>query len=532
MQPPAEAAQPANNPKPEKERLVLMPLHVPEEDKSLHGSMETALVEGLQQKYEVFSGDKVAQKARAIFQKESRANNKNECDETRCMQDIAIAFQTELIATASVTKRTDGYLLTLSIHNIFDNKVMHSRSLSCKNCDIYQVLDKLKEISGTATATPQASNDPNVNNDPEAILWNEVQKGNSAVDFGVYLSTYPNGKFVSLAKAGLAKLSNGAAEELARKEQGVWDLANYNGNLSGYEDYLSKYPKGQYAELASARLNKLKKEAEQVAEQTKTTGKPFKDCADCPEMVVIPAGSFDMGETGSTHRVTLRTFALGKTEVTQAQWKSIMGKSPPELRFPGCGDNCPVERVSWQDAQEYIAKLSDKAGKQYRLPSESEWEYACRAGSRQAYCGSNNPDDVAWYGAEYKKAEHWGEKIDVIVNPQSNTTVEWRAPRPPSGKRPESPSPVATKMPNAFGLFDMSGNVWEWVTDSYFESFTGAPSDGSAWQGTTLKRVIRGGAWVSRRDEARADTRSWEKPETRRSVYGLLIGFRVARELP
>ena len=503
---PVEVAQSANNPKAKKERLVLMPLHVPEEDKSLHGSMEAALVEGLQQKYAVFSGDQVAQKARAIFQKESRASHKKECDETRCMQDIAIAFQTELIATANVTKRADGYLLTLSIHNIFDNKVMHSRSLSCKNCDIYQVLDKLKEISGTATATPQASNDPNVNNDPEAILWNEVQKGNSAVDFGVYLSTYPNGKFVSLAKAGLAKLSNGAAEELARKEQGVWDLANYNGNLSGYEDYLSKYPKGQYAELASARLNKLKKEAEQVAEQTKTTGKPFKDCADCPEMVVIPAGSFDMGETGSTHRVTLQSFALGKTEVTRAQWKSIMGISNkptiigPYSKKDTCSGNCPVVNVSWKEVQEYIEKLSALTGKQYRLSSESEWEYACRAGSRQEYCGSDNIDSVAWYGAN-------------------------EAPVGSSGK---ATNPVATKQANAFGLYDMSGNVAEWVEDRYFDSYIDAPTDGSARQGSGMKRVIRGGSYASGSYSARAASRGGY--ELIYSSFG--IGFRLARDLP
>ena len=130
-----------------KERLVLMPLRVGEEDKRLQGSMETALVQGLQQNYVVFSGEQVAQKARAIFLKESHNTSKKVCDETRCMQDIAMAFQAEFIATAAVTKQDGGYFLALSIQNIFDNKVVYSNSVPCKSCDSFQVVDKLKELS-------------------------------------------------------------------------------------------------------------------------------------------------------------------------------------------------------------------------------------------------------------------------------------------------------------------------------------------------------------------------------------------------
>jgi Protein of unknown function (DUF2846) len=132
------------------ERLVFMPMRVGEGDKSLQGAMETALVQGLQQNYIVFSGEQVAQKAHEIFLKESRNTAKKDCDETRCMQGIAEAFQAELIATASVTKREDGYFLALSIQNIFDNKVVYSNSLPCKNCDAYQVVDKLKELSSAS----------------------------------------------------------------------------------------------------------------------------------------------------------------------------------------------------------------------------------------------------------------------------------------------------------------------------------------------------------------------------------------------
>ena len=148
---PIKPATPVKVTKPIKaptERLVLMPLRVGEDDKSLEGAMETALAQGLQQNYVVFSGEQVAQKAHEIFLKESRSTAKKECDETRCMQGIAEAFQAELIATANVTKRDGGYFLALSIRNIFDNKVVYSNSVACKGCDTFQVVDKLKELSG------------------------------------------------------------------------------------------------------------------------------------------------------------------------------------------------------------------------------------------------------------------------------------------------------------------------------------------------------------------------------------------------
>jgi hypothetical protein len=133
----------------EKERLVLMPLRVPDEDKNLTGAMETALLEGLQQKYVVFSGEQVSQKAHEIFMKETRNTAHKECDETKCMQNIAMAFQAELIATANVTKQDGGYFLALKIENIFDNKAVYSKSVACANCTSFQVVDKLKELSGT-----------------------------------------------------------------------------------------------------------------------------------------------------------------------------------------------------------------------------------------------------------------------------------------------------------------------------------------------------------------------------------------------
>jgi len=231
---------------------------------------------------------------------------------------------------------------------------------------------------------------------------------------------------------------------------------------------------------------------------------PFRDCPDCPEMVILPAGSFTMGSSkggdeSPAHSVTLgQPFALGKTEITQGQWKAVMGNNPSS--FENCGDTCPVEQVSWNDAKEFIGKLNAKTGKQYRLPSEAEWEYACRAGGQNKYCGSDNPDSVAWYG--------------FYATPKGN-----------SGK---TTNPVATKQANAFGLYDMSGNVWEWVEDSYHANYNGAPTDGSAWQGDGAKRVLRGGSWGNGPDDSRSAYRNLGTPAVRNDG----IGFRVARTLP
>jgi len=159
-------------------------------------------------------------------------------------------------------------------------------------------------------------------------------------------------------------------------------------------------------------------------------GQVFKDCLDCPEMVVIPADNFQMGSNEydgekPIHSVSINRFALGKFEVTQGQWKAVMGSNPSH--FKDCGDNCPVEQVSWDDALAFIQKLNQKTGQNYRLPSESEWEYACRAGANQTYCGSDNVDRVAVYDKNSGNETH----------------------------------PAGSKQPNEWGLYDMSGSVWE-----------------------------------------------------------------------
>ena len=217
-----------------------------------------------------------------------------------------------------------------------------------------------------------------------------------------------------------------------------------------------------------------------------------KDCDVCPEMVVIPAGSFEMGGTDPheqpLHRVTLRSFSMGKTEVTQGQWRAVMvGSNPSD--FGKCGDDCPVENVSWNDAKQFVSRLSAKTGKTYRLPSEAEWEYACRAGGRQEYCGGDSADNEGWTS---RKATN----------------------------------PVAGKQANAWGLHDMSGNVWEWTEDCWNQDYSNAPTDGGVWTaGDCSRRVARGGSWSSDPLDLRSASRSWGTAASRSNVSG----FRVAR---
>jgi len=225
-------------------------------------------------------------------------------------------------------------------------------------------------------------------------------------------------------------------------------------------------------------------------------------------MVVIPAGSFVMGlnagdrDERPAHRVTIsKSFAMSQTEITQVQWRAVMqdqwrtigGKDPSY--FASCGDDCPVEQVSWNEAQIFIQKLSARTRKQYRLPTEAEWEYACRAGSKFNYCGSETLGDIAWHS----------ESLD-----SAGVTIK-------------STMPVAKKQANAFGLYDMNGNVWEWVEDSYHDNYLNAPNDGDAWQSDGKRRVLRGSSWFNNPQLIRATKRFKEAPTAKSKFYGLRV---------
>ncbi len=325
----------------------------------------------------------------------------------------------------------------------------------------------------------------------ELEQWKAAEAGSDRNAVNAYMTRYPEGKYLMAAKEKLIQIAQLEKEEAARREEDEhWRKAEKASDIAVVQGYLERYPSGRYLKEA-----KLKH-----ADLDMRPGKVFKDCADCPEMVIIPAGSFQMGGSDERelpiHQVTIaKPFAMGKTEVTQGQWRSIMGSNPSHN--DQCGDNCPVEKVNWNDAQKFIARLNAKTGKQYRLPSEAEWEYACRAGGRQEYCGSDSADSVAWYGSN-------------------------------SGSKTHS---VAGKRANTWGLHDMSGNVWEWTQDCSNDSFNGAPTDGNAWMSGNCDRpVLRGGAFVSEPKDIRATNRNryWYDSTSQHWI----TGFRLARTLP
>lgn len=171
-----------------------------------------------------------------------------------------------------------------------------------------------------------------------------------------------------------------------------------------------------------------------------------------------------------------KNYALGKHEVTQAEWEAVMGSNPSKLKAA----NLPVERVSWNDVQDYLKRLNQKTGKRFRLPTEAEWEYACYGGRQTKYCGGDDADAVAWH----------------------------------NGNSGGKPHPVGEKQANGYGLYDMSGNVWEWTAD--------------CWEGDCTKHALRGGGWYSVPQEVQSSIRDWEAA----SKGSFLIGFRLARTLP
>ena len=216
------------------------------------------------------------------------------------------------------------------------------------------------------------------------------------------------------------------------------------------------------------------------------------------QFALISAGTFQMGSTSGSsdeqpvHTVAFtRSFYMQRTEVTQGQWREIMGTNPSNLSL--CGDTCPVVLVSWNDIQQFLTALNARVpGRNYRLPTEAEWEYAARAGTTGDYSGTGVLNDMGWYSRN-------------------------------SGNRTH---PVAQKKPNAWGLYDMHGNVSEWVQDWFSASYYGgSPGVDPAGPSTGSLRVLRGGSWGVLAYDARSAYRSYNSPSNRYDY----IGFRLAR---
>lgn len=270
----------------------------------------------------------------------------------------------------------------------------------------------------------------------------------------------------------------------------------------------------------------------------------FRDCSDCPDMVSIPAGRFAMGSSGNEpghqasegpqREVRVAAFAIGRFAVTRRQW-AVFVAATNRTEQRGCewagfprdasaraswrslgfaqDDSHPVVCVSWNDAQAYARWLSERTGQAYRLPSEAEWEYAARAGSATAY--------------------PWGT---VASHEQANYGAVTCCSELASGRdRWLHTAPVGAFPPNAFGLYDMHGNAWQWVQDCYADSYAEAPTDGSAHDppGCT-HRVLRGGTWGDTPAMIRSAFRNWAPPPRWNPEWEYRsggVGFRVARSL-
>jgi formylglycine-generating enzyme required for sulfatase activity len=243
--------------------------------------------------------------------------------------------------------------------------------------------------------------------------------------------------------------------------------------------------------IESEKVNISIEEPEKIAKHDNSIGMKF---------TLVTAGEFNMGSEESddekpVHNVKIKNpFYLGTYPVIQTEWKAVMGDNPSDFK----GDNLPVEGVSWDNVQEFIKELNEKEDTdKYRLPSEAEWEYACRAGTTTRYSFGDSKSELGDYG--------WYDKN--------------------SGRETH---PVGQKKPNPWGLYDMHGNVHEWVQDEWHDSYDGAPTDGSAWEsGDGASRVFRGGSWRRRAGDCRPADRGHLDPGDR----GLSLGFRLLQEL-
>ena len=215
-------------------------------------------------------------------------------------------------------------------------------------------------------------------------------------------------------------------------------------------------------------------------------------------MVYVPGGTFTMGATSeqgsdawdnekNTYRVTLSSYHIGQTEVTQALWTAVMGSNPSKFK----GEGRPVENVSWNDCQTFISRLNAKTGMNFRLPTEAEWEYAARGGHSggSKYAGSDNINNVAWY------------------DNNSNSTHT-----------------IATKSPNSLGIYDMSGNVWEWCQD-WYDKYSTSSQTNPKGPSSGFYRVSRGGGWANNARRCRVSARDGGTPSGSYGNVGLRLAF-------
>ncbi len=419
----------------------------------------------------------------------------------------------------------------------------------------------------------------------DETFWKTIEASSNPEDFEFYLKEFPTGRFSAIAKLRIHKLKNpkdkkppkektadktkpekilDKNKQALKSENLYWSIIRQSSRLSDYADYLLKFPDGAHKDEALLKIETLKKLAllklpgdkigdriKQPASKSYKPGEIFLDCDYCPEMVVIPAGSFIMGElakpndrfriTEPKHKVTFaKPFAIGKFEVTRIEYERFINatghdygdlcwtvekngakyrknRSYKVIGMPRV-DTYPTVCVNWLDAKAYIkwlnAYMKEKGEKAtYRLPTEAEWEYVARAGRSTKYDDGNNTKWLCDYG-NYAARE---------------TSYKWKAKH--CTDRFKKLAPVGSYKANKWGVHDMRGNVQEWTEDCAHYNYKGAPNDGSAWlggnRGNCAQRILRGGGWTSSHESLTAGARHYTKTTDRTVVYG----FRVVKEL-
>ena len=339
--------------------------------------------------------------------------------------------------------------------------------------------------SKKACTTP-APTPPPAPRDADGTAWNYAQTQKTEESYQFYLDTWKAGRYRREAQQALDGF----------QEEQVWTAARQKGTAAAYANYTAIYcPGGRHCGEVPAK-------------------------AKIPEMpddglVFVPGGTFKMGCTDEqkrcqddekpAHNVTLNDFYIGKYEVTQKLWREVMGNNPSD--FIDC-DDCPVEQVSWDDVQIFLQKLSQQTGRQYRLPTEAEWEYAARGGGKAVLFGNGqNTADPAQINFD---ANATYKKTYSIAGTYRKNTV-----------------PVGSlNSANALGLYDMSGNVWEWCSDWYNPIYyENSPASNPTGPTTGTHRVFRGGSWDYGLRECRVAYRSHLTP----NYHWVNVGFRLAR---
>jgi formylglycine-generating enzyme required for sulfatase activity len=340
----------------------------------------------------------------------------------------------------------------------------------------------------------------------EAAAWKSAAETNTIPAYEGYLSKFPSGKNAPEAQSRIDRLRATQADEAA------WTVAKTSNTADAYQQYLTSFPQGAHVAEAIAAIENLRPSA----------GKTFKDCATCPTMVSLPAGTAELGSSNAdgaaranekpARPVTFTNmFAIGVTEVTFAEYGECVSaggcKGLPSDNGWG-GANRPVINVSWSDAVAYAQWLSNTTGKSYALPSGAQWEYAARGGDTGIYPGGSTAALCAFAnGASAESGLGWANAD--CTDPAADRTT-----------------PAGMLSANKFGTKDMIGNVAEWVLDCNTLNLRDAPVDGSADQrGSCNQRVVRGGSWFS----GPADLRYAARLVQRRGDSNDFTGFRVVR---